>query len=54
MTGDLLRDGPIVINVGIREFAESVVEQEAPVVHVEWSPPHELPQDLADLLKELS
>lgn len=54
MTADFLRDGPIVVNVGIREFSESVAEQEAPVIHVEWSPPRELPQDLADLLKELS
>jgi hypothetical protein len=54
VTADLLRDGPIIVNVGIREFAESVAEQEARVVHVEWSPPPKLPQDLADLLKELT
>jgi hypothetical protein len=54
VTADLLRDGPVVVNVGIREFAESIVEQEKPVVQVDWSPPRELEEDLADLLKELS
>lgn len=54
MTPDLLHDGPVAVNVGIREFADSLVEQEAPVVQVDWVPPRELEQDLADLLKELS
>lgn len=53
MIDDLLRDGPVVVNVGIHEFAASVAEQEAPVVHVEWSPPRELDEDLAALLEEL-
>ena len=50
----LLEDPPVAINIGIREFAESLDEQEAPVVQVDWSPPRELEQDLADLLKELT
>jgi hypothetical protein len=54
VTADLLRDGPVVVNVGIREFAESVDDQKTPVVQVDWSPPRELEEDLADLLKELS
>ena len=50
---DLLRDGPVAVNVGIREFAETLAAQDAPVVHVEWSPPVELEPDLAALLEEL-
>ena len=53
MITDLLRDGPKVANVGIREFAESVAAQDAPVVHIDWSPPPELDDDLAALLEEL-
>ncbi len=53
MIADLLRDGPVVANVGVRDFAESVEAQDAPVVQVDWSPPRELDADLADLLKEL-
>jgi len=50
---ELLRDGPAVANVGVRECAEAVAEQQAPVVQVEWTPPRELDADLADLLKDL-
>lgn len=53
MIADLLRDGPVVVNVGIREFAESLAAQDVPVVHVDWSPPRELDEDLAALLEEL-
>lgn len=50
---ELLQDGPVVVNVGIREFAEAVEEQKAPVVHVDWRPPPELAPDLAELLEDL-
>ena len=53
MIADLLRNGPVVANVGVRDFAESVDAQEAPVVQVDWTPPPELDQELADLLEEL-
>jgi hypothetical protein len=53
VTDDLLRERPVVVNVGVREFAEAVAEQEVPVVQVDWSPPHEVDADLADLLKDL-
>lgn len=53
MIAALLRDGPVVVNVGLQDFAESVADQEAPVVHVEWTPPRELEDDLKGLLEEL-
>jgi len=54
MTLSILEAAPVVVNVGVREFAEAVAEQDAPVVQVDWSPPRELPPDLAELLKELT
>jgi hypothetical protein len=50
---ELLRDGPAAVNIGIREFAETLAAQNAHVVQVEWSPPVELEPDLAALLEEL-
>jgi hypothetical protein len=49
----LLDDGPKVANVGVRDFADSLVEQDVPVVQVDWAPPPELEDDLADLLEKL-
>jgi len=33
----LLFEGPIAVNLGLREFAESLQEQDVEVLHVEWS-----------------
>jgi FdrA protein len=52
-TRDLLEQGPVAVNVGIRDFAESLAAQEVPVVQVDWTPPRELEPDLAELLEEL-
>jgi hypothetical protein len=49
----LFRDGPKVVNLGIREFAESLAMQNGTVVHVDWHPPAPLESDLAALLEEL-
>jgi hypothetical protein len=49
----LLREGPLAANIGVRDFAESLAEQDVPVVQVDWTPPPELDDDLADLLEEL-
>jgi hypothetical protein len=35
----LLRDGPIVVNIGALQFADSMRDQDAEVIHVEWTPP---------------
>jgi len=37
--GDLLEAPPRVINLGLSSFAQSLVQQEAQVVHVDWRPP---------------
>ena len=50
---ELLESGPIVINVGVEGFAESVHEQGASVLHVEWSPPAGGDEEMEDLLDRL-
>jgi hypothetical protein len=49
----LLDDGPIAINLGLRDFAESLKNQGALVIHVTWEPPAEIEADLASLLDTL-
>jgi hypothetical protein len=51
---DLLQRGPVIVNVGVRDFAEAIAEQKAPVVQVDWAPPPQLEADLAELLEELT
>ncbi len=49
----LLRDGPVVVNIGVLQFADSVRDQDAEVVHVEWTPPAGGDPELAQLLDDL-
>ena len=35
----LLTDGPQVINLGLASFADDLIEQQAGVVHWNWTPP---------------
>ena len=49
----LLSEGPAAVNLGLREFAESLQEQDVEVLHVEWSPPAEGDQEMIDLLDKL-
>jgi len=50
---DLLNQPLIVINVGLKDFAENLERQEVEVVQVEWSPPAGGDQELIDLLDNL-
>ena len=50
---ELIQNGPVVINIGVREFAESLQDQELEVIHVDWSPPAGGDQEMADLLDDL-
>jgi FdrA protein len=52
-TQELLDNGPVVVNIGIVEFAESLEEQGAEVVHVDWKPPAGGDEELAELLDRL-
>ena len=56
MTNDLdqlLREGPIAVNIGPRQFGDSVRDQDAEVVQVDWTPPAGGDTVLAQLLDEL-
>jgi len=50
---ELLKVGPRPVNVGIRDFAESLRSQGVPVVEVVWTPPPALKPEVADLLEKL-
>lgn len=50
---ELLQKGPVVINLGVREFAESLQDQGVEVVHVDWAPPAGGDTELAKLLDKL-
>ena len=49
----LLMTPPAVVNIGVRDFADSVATQGADVVQVDWRPEPELDPQLADLLELL-
>ena len=49
----LLRAGPVVVNIGPRQFGDAVLDQDAEVVQVEWTPPAGGDPELAQLLDDL-
>jgi hypothetical protein len=50
---DLLRNGPAVINIGARDFAENLKSQEVSVVEIDWRPPFTPDAEMAALLEKL-
>jgi hypothetical protein len=50
---ELLQEGPVVINLGIQDFADNLRLQGAEVVQVEWTPPAGGDRELMDLLERL-
>ena len=50
---NLLEAGPIAINLGLREFAKSLQDQGREVIHVDWSPPPPLDEEMEDILDKL-
>ena len=42
-----------VVNLGVEDFAESLQDQGAPVVHVNWSPPAGGDPEIAAILDKL-
>lgn len=49
----LLQNGPVVVNIGVREFAETLQDQGVEVVHVDWVPPAGGDTEVAKLLDKL-
>lgn len=50
---DLLSDRPVVINIGMSEFFEALVDQSVQVIHVDWQPPAGGDEELISMLDEL-
>ena len=50
---ELLEIGPSIINIGVRDFGESLKKQGVEVTHLEWKPPTVVDQEIADILDEL-
>ena len=50
---DLFDSELVVINIGVRQFSESLLEQDVEVVHIDWSPPAGGDQEMIDLLEGL-
>jgi hypothetical protein len=51
--GRLLNEPLVVINLGLKKFAENLEEQGVEVVQVDWTPPGGGDQMLIDLLDRL-
>ena len=43
----------VVVNIGLRGFAESIEDQEIEIVHIDWYPPAAGDQEMIDLLENL-
>lgn len=52
-TSDIFETPLIVINLGVRQFAESLAAQGIDVIHIEWTPPAGGDEDMMALLDEL-
>jgi hypothetical protein len=50
---DLLRLGPVAVNLGLRWFALSLQVQGVRVVHIDWTPPQQLDDETKTLLDRL-
>jgi hypothetical protein len=50
---ELLEIGPSIINIGVRDFGESLKKQGVEVTHLEWEPPTVVDQEIADILDKL-
>lgn len=53
MITDLLREQPIVINIGVHDFADALVAQGVTVIQVDWAPPPTLDPEVASILDVL-
>ena len=49
----LLNTPPIVINLGVDEFAQNLENQDVKVIRVDWRPPAGGDQEMIDLLDQL-
>lgn len=50
---DLLNEPMVVVNLGLKKFAESLEKQDVDAVQVDWAPPAGGDKEMMDLLDEL-
>jgi hypothetical protein len=50
---DFLREGIQPVNIGVEDFGQTLEDQGAVVVYVNWSPPAAGDQEMIDLLDQL-
>jgi hypothetical protein len=50
---ELLDKGPVVVNIGVKDFANSLKTQGAEVTQVDWSPPAGGDREMIELLDQL-
>ncbi len=50
---ELLQKPLVVINLGLKKFAENLEEQEVEVVQVDWIPPAGGDKEMMDLLDQI-
>ncbi len=50
---ELRTQKPAVINIGVKEFVETLETQGAEVIHLEWSPPAGGDPEMESLLDQL-
>ena len=51
--GELLQGRPVFVNVGVRDFGDSLRAAGCEVIQVDWSPPAGGDAQFADLLDDL-
>ncbi len=50
---ELFEHPPVVINIGVKDFADALENQGVKVIRVDWSPPAGGDQKMIDLLDKL-
>ncbi len=50
---ELLKEKPVFVNVGVREFGDSLRKQGYGAIEIVWSPPAGGDRELAELLDKL-
>jgi len=50
---ELLDKGPVAVNIGVEDFANSLKTQGAEVIQVDWTPPAGGDREMMELLDQL-
>ena len=50
---ELLDQGPVAVNIGVEDFANSLKIQGAEVIQVDWTPPAGGDREMMELLDQL-